>query len=141
MSTKDQMSAIQQLLGYSEEEAHIFLSDPARAQVATRAPELYNKLIVAEVIESHGCIAQHHTGDCLYFNGFGHLLVQKNSKDVCVFALHALASLVFAANELHYADVDPNKMCFKNVGCLDVGVRCGGVGHVTFSFRMEDQAE
>jgi hypothetical protein len=26
------MSAIQQLLGYSEEEAHIFLSDPARAQ-------------------------------------------------------------------------------------------------------------
>jgi hypothetical protein len=40
-----------------------------------------------------------------------------------------------AAQELIYAGVDPNEMKFTKVGCFDVGVKCGGLGHVTVNFR------
>lgn len=44
-----------------------------------------------------------------------------------------------AANELFYAGVDPNGMRFRRVGCFDVGVRCGGWGHIVMELKMEDR--
>ncbi len=50
-----------------------------------------------------------------------------------------MASLIFTSNELFYAGVDPNEMRFKRTGCFDVGVQCGGWGHVVLELKMEDR--
>ena len=50
-------------LGYSGEEMAKFRADPRNAEVLLKAPELMNKTIVAEVVESHGCNSQHKVGD------------------------------------------------------------------------------
>ena len=42
----------------------------------------------------------------------------------CIFALSSLDKLIFVANELLYAGIDPNEMRFKRAGCFDVGLKC-----------------
>ena len=45
--------------------------------------------------------------------------------------------LVYAANELLYAGVDPNNMKFKRANCFDVGLECGGWGRVVLELKVE----
>jgi hypothetical protein len=80
-------------------------------------------------------------GDRLYFDGAGNLLTERCPKRVCVHVLSAAATLIFAANELLYAGVDPNEMRFKRAGCIDVGLQCGGWGKVVVEIRIEDREE
>jgi hypothetical protein len=47
--------------------------------------------------------------------------------------------MVFAANEMLYAGVDPNEMRFRRAGCFDVGLQCGGWGRVVLELRVEDR--
>jgi hypothetical protein len=47
--------------------------------------------------------------------------------------------LIYAVQELFYADVDPNEMRFKRAGCVDVGVNCGGWGHIVMEVRVVDR--
>ncbi len=53
---------VQKHLGYSDEEMELFKSNPRNSDVLLKAPELMNKTIVAEVVESHGCNSQHKAG-------------------------------------------------------------------------------
>jgi len=46
---------------------------------------------------------------------------------------------IYVANELFYARVDPNEMRLNRVGCSDVGVRCGGWGHIALEVKIEDR--
>ena len=55
--------------------------------------------------------------------------------------LIAPSSMIFAANELFYAGVDPNEMRFKRAGCFDVGVQCGGWGRVVLELSVADRKE
>ena len=45
----------------------------------------------------------------------------------------------YTANELFYAGIDPNEMRLDRVGCFDVGVQCGGWGHIDLELKMEDR--
>ena len=126
-------------LGYTEEEMKEFKKNPRNEEVLSRGVALANKTIVAEVIESHGCNSGHKAGDTFYFDGAGNLLTSRNPKRICVYALSAAAKLIFASNELFLAGVDPNEMRFKRVGCFDVGIQCGGWGHMVMEIRMEDR--
>lgn len=130
---------IQQHLGYSEEEMRTFSENPRNADVLAKAPELMNKTIIAEVVESHGCNSHHRVGDKIYFDGSGNLLTNLNPKRVCIYALNAFTPGIYAANELFYAGADPNQMRFKRFGCVDVGLSCGGWGRIVMEFRMEDR--
>jgi len=130
---------IQQHLGYTEAEMQIFEKDPRNVDVMAKAPALMNKTIIAEIVESHGCNSRHRVGDKFYFDGSGNLLTKLNPKKVCIYALHAFTPAIYAANELFYADVDPNKMRFKRFGCTDVGLRCGGWGHIVMECHMENR--
>jgi len=47
--------------------------------------------------------------------------------------------LIFGAQELFYAGIDPNTMRIKHGGCFDVGLKCGGWGRVVFKLRFEDR--
>jgi hypothetical protein len=54
--------AMQAHLGYTDEEAGLFMENPRNADVLSKAEALMNKTIVFEVVESHGCASQHKVG-------------------------------------------------------------------------------
>jgi uncharacterized repeat protein (TIGR04076 family) len=100
---------------------------------------LLDKTIVLEVVDSHGCNSQHTVGDKFYFDGAGNLLTKHCPEKVCIYALNAATSMIFASNELFYAGVDPNEMRFRRAACFDVGVQCGGWGRIVLELRVKDR--
>ncbi len=130
---------IQNHLGYSDLEMDKFKKNPNNEQILLKVPELLNKTIVAEVVKSHGCNSQHKVGDKFYFDGAGNLLTGLCPKRICIYALKSFATLIYGANELIYAGINPNDLRFKRVGCHDVGVECGGWGNIVLEIRVEDR--
>jgi hypothetical protein len=49
--------------------------------------------------------------------------------------------LIFAAQELFYAGIDPNAMRIKRVGCFDIGLKCGGWGRIILELKVEDRTK
>jgi len=130
---------MQKRLGYTDEEMKEFRENPRNENVLFKAPALMKKTIVVEVIESQGCNSQHKVGEKFYFDGAGNLITKLCPKKICIYALSSVSKLIFASNELFYAGVDPNEMLFKRAGCFDVGVQCGGWGHIVMEIRLEDR--
>lgn len=128
-------------LGYSNEEMDLFRSRPENEDVLDRGRELSKKEIVIEVVSSKGCNSRHMRGDKIYFDGAGNLLAEKSPDRICIFALNAVAPLIYAADELFYAGVDPNRMKFRRASCIDVGLRCGGWGQISLEISMRDRKE
>jgi len=116
-----------------------FRENPRNADVLAKGQELSNKTIVVEVVESKGCYSQHKVGDKFIFDGAGNLLTKKNPKRICIYALAPVAKMIFATNELIYAGADPNKIRFGRAGCFDVGVNCGGWGHIVMEIKIEER--
>jgi uncharacterized repeat protein (TIGR04076 family) len=138
--TEETWKTIQKHLGYTDEEMEIFRTDPRNEDALSKTGLMLSKTIVAEVIEAYGCDSGHKPGDKLYFDGLGvSLLTKMCPGKTCIFALHAVALAMPAVSELIYAGVDPNTMRFKRFGCSDVGVRCGGWGHIVLEVRVEDR--
>jgi uncharacterized repeat protein (TIGR04076 family) len=129
----------QQHLGYNDGEMKKFRENPRNEDVLSKGSALMNKTIVAKVVDSHGCNSQHKVGDKFYFDGAGNLITKLCPNRVCIYALSSIASLIFTSNELFYAGVDPNEMRFKRAGCFDVGVQCGGWGHIAMELSVEDR--
>ena len=135
---EDTWKIVQKHLKYSDEEMKIFRANPRNEDVLSKTILMLNKTIVAEVIESHGCDSGHKAGDRFYFDGRGvSLLAKLGPSKVCIFALHSVALAMPAIAELTYAGIDPNKMRFNRFGCVDVGVRCGGWGHIVMEVKVE----
>ncbi len=130
---------VQQRLGYNDEEMKKFRENPRNADILAKAPALMNKTIVARVVESHGCNSEHKVGDKFYFDGSGNLITKLCPKRICIYALSSIAGLIFTSNELFYAGIDPNEMRFRRAGCFDVGVQCGGWGHIVLELSVEDR--
>ena len=138
--TEDTWKMLQRHLGYSDEDMKIFRANPMNEDVLSKTAAMLNKTTVAEVIESHGCNSGHKAGDKFYFDGRGvSLLTRLGPSRVCIFALHSVALAMPALAELIYAGIDPNKMRFNRFGCVDVGVRCGGWGHIVVELSVEDR--
>ena len=136
---EDTWKFMQKHLGYTDEELELFRSNPKNADIMSKAPGLMNKTIIAEVVASHGCNSQHHVGDRFYFDGAGNLITKLNPKRICVHALSVLSGPIIVANELFYAGIDPNEMRLNRVGCFDVGIHCGGWGHVVLEMKIKDR--
>jgi len=131
---------IQKHLGYTDDELELFRNNPKNIDIISKAPALMKKTIIAKVVASEGCNSQHHVGDRFYFDGVGNLITKLNPKRICVHALSALSGPIYVANELFYAGVNPNEMRLNRVGCFDVGVRCGGWGHIAMEIKIEERA-
>ncbi len=131
---------IQERLGYTDQEIRLFRENPRNNDVLSKGPELMNKTIVMEVVESHNCNSMHQVGDRLVFDGAGNLITKLCPKRVCIYALSSAAKVIFASNELLYAGVDPNEIRFKRTGCFDVGVQCGGWGHIVMELKVEERS-
>ena len=129
----------QQHVGYTDEEMKRFRENPRNEDVLTKSIGLMNKTIVVKVVESKGCNSQHKVGEKFYFDGAGNLLTRLGPKRICIYALNAVAQLIFTSNELFFAGTDPNEMRFRRAGCFDVGVQCGGWGHIVLELSVEDR--
>lgn len=130
---------VQRHLRYSDAEMDRFKENPRNAEVLSKSSVLRDKLIILEVVESRGCNSRHQVGDKFYFDGAGNLLTDLCPKKVCGYSLNAALMMVFTANEMLYAGVDPNQIRFKRAGCFDVGLECGGWGRIVLELRVEDR--
>ncbi len=137
--SKEALNTIKNTLGYSEEEMKIFMENSKNIEILKKAPNLINKTIVIEVIESHGCNSQHKIGDKFHFDGFGNLITKLSPKRICISALAAMDKLIFGANALMFADQNPNEMLFNKAGCSDVGLKCGGWGNIAMEIKVIDR--
>ena len=131
--TEARWSGFGRAMGYSAEELREFRSHPNNEYVVQNAWRLDEWVIEAEVVESHGCAAGHKVGDKLYFSPQGVLEARRGPEQICLAGLVGLASAVAVMQERIIMGLPPDAMLFRRVGCLDVGVRCGGWGHVAFS--------
>jgi hypothetical protein len=129
--------AFQTSMGYSRDELETFRSYPNNEFVAQNAERLDNWWIVAEVTESHGCAAGHGIGDKIYFSPHGVLETEKSPSQICLQAFPPLASAVAVMQERIISGLDPHPNLFRHVGCLDVGIQCGGWGHIAFKLYAE----
>ena len=138
--SKETWKVLQGHLNYNDEEMKIFRADPRNEDVLSKTDFMLNKTIVAEVVDAHGCDGGHKVGDKFFVDGRGvSLLTKLGPGRVCIFALHSLALAIPAISELIYAGADPNKMRFNRFGFSDVGVMCGGWGHIVMEVRVEDR--
>ena len=131
---------VQEHLGFNDEEMKRFKENPRNEDVLSKTDVMLNKTIVAEIIESHGCDSGHKVGDKIYFDGRGiSLLTKLGPSRICIFALHSVALAMPAVAELLYAGINPNEIRFKRFGCPDVGIKCGGWGHIVMELSVEDR--
>lgn len=128
-------------LGYTDEELELFKSNPRNRRVLATGLEMAKKTIVFEVVESNGCNSQHRVGTRFFFTGDGNLISKMAPSRICAFVMPIMTQAIFAIHELWYAGVDPNELQFKRGGCFDVGVRCGGWGHVVLEAKVMDREE
>ncbi|MHB1043959.1 MAG: hypothetical protein ACYC0Q_14115 [Eubacteriales bacterium] len=132
---------IKKHLGYTDEEMKKFRENPRNEDVLNKSSALMKKTIILEVVESHGCNSRHKAGDKFYFDGAGNLLTELCPKKVCAYSLSSALMMVFTANEMIYAGVDPNEIRFKRASCFDVGLQCGGWGRIVLELRVEDRSQ
>ena len=125
-------------LGYSDEEMKSFRANPKNAELIAKGMQMMNKEIVFRVIESKGCHSGLKPGDIFCFDAYANLITGKSPAKICIHALEAGACFLYAACELLYHDVDPDKMRYKRFGCLDVGLQCGGWGKVVMEIEVRD---
>ena len=126
---------------YTDEEMQLWLENPRNQEAILKTPKLLQKTIIIEVVESHGCSSLHKVGEKFYFDGPGNLLTKLNPKRICIYALSQMERLIFAAQELFYAGIDPNEMRIKRAGCFDIGLRCGGWGKIILELRFVDRSK
>ena len=137
---KNILPVLKEHFSYNDEEMKEFVKNSRNLEVLSKFnKEMKDKTIIIEIIESKGCNSQHKVGDKFYFDGAGNLLTKLSPKKICLYALARVESLVFAANELMYAGIDPNKMRFNRTNYFDVGLGCGGWGNIVMEIKVVDR--
>ena len=133
------LKIIKKRFNYNDQDIVDFKKDPRNIELLNRSKEFQNKLIVLEVVESKGCNSNHKVGDKFYFDYAGNLLTDLCPAKICGYSLNAALMMVFTANEMFYAGVDPNEIRFKRSSCFDVGIECGGWGRIVLELKIEEK--
>ena len=137
--SENNLKNLQTLLEFTDEEMEQFKANPKNMEILKLTPNLINKTIVVEVTESKGCASAHRVGDKFYFTGDGNLLTKLCPNRVCMSALNTAGGLVSNAVNFMWAGRDANEMPFTVAGCSDVGLQCGGWGHIVMKVKVEDR--
>jgi len=137
MEVEEIWRRFQKHMGYTDEEMEIFRSDPEKVKMVTQTPEFVKCRVVAEVIESHGCYAQHQVGDRFVMTAGGELIAEECPKRMCVFALGPVSNILPAIYERLITKSDPNYERSHVVQCTDVGLDNGGWGKVLMKVYVE----
>jgi len=135
------LKIIQKRFNYNDNEIKEFNDNPRNEELLSLQKELSNKIIVLEVVKSKGCNSQHKIGDIIYFDVAGNILTDLCPKKICSYSLNSALMMVYAANEMLFAGIDPNEMRFKRSSCFDVGIDCGGWGNIVLELSVIDKDE
>jgi uncharacterized repeat protein (TIGR04076 family) len=127
----------QKHMGYTDAEMKTFRSDPVKVKMVTETPEFTKCRVIAEVIESHGCHAQHKVGDRFVLNPGGQLVTGECPKKICLSALVPISQVMPAIFERLINKSDPNFERFNIVQCMDVGLDKGGWGKILMKVYVE----
>jgi uncharacterized repeat protein (TIGR04076 family) len=127
--------------GYNKGELDSFKNSERNKELIARAKEFEGKLFVLEVVESKGCNSNHKVGDRFYFDYAGNILTEMCPPKICGYSLNSAMMMIFAANEMLYAGVDPNVIRFKRASCFDVGIECGGWGRIVLEIKIEEREQ
>ena len=130
---------IQRRFGYSDGELQTFLSNPRNMELVSRRQEFERTRFVLEVVESKGCNSNHRVGDRFYFDFAGNILTDLCPPKICGYSLNSAMMMIYTANEMLYAGVDPNEIRFKRASCFDVGIECGGWGRIVLELKIEKE--
>jgi hypothetical protein len=128
---------IQKRLGLEGKEFEVIDRNPKYQRLFQNALEASRYRLIAEVVESKGCHSGHVKGQRLLFDSSGNLLAREAPDRVCAFLMPNLTVLINAFFENLMNGRDPNQVIFNRTGCFDVGVSCGGWGHVVVEMRAE----
>jgi uncharacterized repeat protein (TIGR04076 family) len=129
---------IQKRFGYNDNDMDNFKKDPRNIELINRSKEFNKTRFILEVVESKGCNSNHKVGDRFYFDYAGNLLTEMCPNRVCGYSLNSAMMMIFAANEMLYAGVDPDEIRFKRSSCFDVGIECGGWGNIVLELKIEN---
>ena len=127
--------------GYNQNELDSFKNNRRNRELIGRAKEFDKKLFVLEIVASKGCNSNHKVGDKFYFDYAGNILTKRCPPKICGYALNSAMMMIFTANEMLYAGVDPNGIRFKRASCFDVGIECGGWGRIVLELKVEENVE
>ncbi len=130
----------QAYLDYSDEQMDFFKNNPRNMEILPKMAQLMNTDFIFEVVDAHGCLCQHKAGQKIIINGDNSISKNQGPEKVCIYLLHTLTMIIFSAQELIYAGLDPNQIKFKKLGCFDTGVKCGGVGNVIVEFSSNNKS-
>ncbi|MBM9604602.1 hypothetical protein [Desulfopila inferna] len=133
------LKIMQRKFGYSDEELDVFKSNPRNLDLIKRSKEFNKTQFILEVVESKGCNSNHKVGEKFYFDFAGNILTGLCPPKICGYSLNSAMMMIFTANEMLYAGVDPNEIRFKRASCFDVGIECGGWGRIVLELRIEKQ--
>ena len=131
------LNIIKKRFGYDDTEIELFRSDPRNIELINRNRELSETRFILEVVESKGCNSNHKVGDRFYFDFAGNILTELCPPKICGYSLNSAMMMIFTANEMLYAGVDPAEIRFKRASCFDVGIECGGWGRIVLELKVE----
>ena len=129
-----------EVMDYSDEDVEKFKSHQKHVQMMN-TPAYRTHKIIANVIESHGCVCQHKVGQRLVLNGNGALIRDECPPIMCVGFVSQLFPVIYAIWERMAAGLDPNGILTDTIGCADVGLDCGGWGRIVAKIRVEGPEE
>ena len=133
------LKIIKKRFQYDDEEIEIFKNDPRNVELINRHKELADTKFILEVVESKGCNSNHQVGDRFYFDFAGNILTELCPPKICGYSLNSSMMMIFTANEMLYAGVDPDEIRFKRASCFDVGIECGGWGRIVLELKVEKE--
>ncbi len=130
----------QEHMGYSDKELEALQKDPVRSKYVQTvcSPEMQDKYLVAEVVESHGCMAGMKPGDRLYFKGMT-VIDPERSDGWCPYIYNTYWFAGGARNMVRQG-LDPNSFYVAYSGCADVGAE-NGLGRVVYKVFVVHKSE
>ena len=128
---------MQKLFGYTDDQVEGLKEN--QIQFIDKLAELLKYNLIAEVVESKNCIMGAKPGDKIVLKAGGAIDTQActNKKEICLWAVAPLLPFSYSFQELVGHGVDPTKMMFKRVHCLDTGVENCGWGQIVMEVRVE----
>lgn len=131
----------QKHMGYTDEELKALQSDPVKSKYVQKicSGDMQDKYLIAEVVESRGCVAGMKPGDRIFFKGMS-VIDPERSDPWCPYIWNTYWFTGGARNMVRQ-DIHPNDGFYVAYsGCADVGPE-HGLGRVVYKVFVVDKGE
>jgi hypothetical protein len=130
----------QKHVGYTDAQMKALRKDPRKINHVQKicSPEVQGKYLIAEIVESRGCVGGMKVGDRLFFKGMS-LLDPQRSDPWCPYIVNTYWFTSGMRNMVKFG-LDPNSMYVNFSGCMDVGPE-HGLGRVVYKIFAVDEKD